>query len=251
MLMIQAASDAQASPLSVANPFTDWIHQSFSSDSHVDAGDISIRMGAALAFGLLIALIYRLTRGPQAAKSPLVATLVLLTVLLAMTTIVIGDNLARAFSVVGALSIVRFRTIVSDTRDTAFVIFSVGVGLAVGAGFLVVPLIAMPFAFVAAYLFHHMLDAGSVSTAHGTTCLLTVRIELGRRVDDEIAALLSRHAVRSALRGIGTAKLGDAFEQKFDVSVADATQMRALSEGLLAIDGVKFVGLERASSNGG
>ncbi len=250
MLMVQAASDAQPSPSPGTNPFTDWIHQSFSSDAHVDAGDITIRMCAALAFGLLIALIYRLTRGPQAAKSPLVATLVLLTVLLAMTTIVIGDNLARAFSVVGALSIVRFRTIVSDTRDTAFVIFSVGVGLAVGAGFLVVPLIAMPFAFVAAYLFHHMLDAGSVSTAHGTTCLLTVRIELGRRVDDEIAALLSRHAVRSALKGIGTAKLGDAFEQKLDVSVANEDQMRALSEGLLAIDGVKFVGLERASSIG-
>jgi hypothetical protein len=46
---------------------------------------------------------------------------------------VIGDNVARAFSLVGALSIVRFRTVVRDTQDTAYVIFAVAVGMAVGA----------------------------------------------------------------------------------------------------------------------
>ena len=48
-------------------------------------------------------------------------TLVLLTILIAMVTQVIGDNVARAFSLVGALSIVRFRTVVRDTQDTAYV----------------------------------------------------------------------------------------------------------------------------------
>jgi hypothetical protein len=52
-------------------------------------------------------------------------TLALLSVLIAMSTQVIGDNVARAFSLVGALSIVRFRTVVRDTKDTAYVIFAV------------------------------------------------------------------------------------------------------------------------------
>ena len=60
-------------------------------------------------------------------------TLVLLTILIAMVTQVIGDNVARAFSLVGALSIVRFRTVVRDTQDTAYVIFAVAVGMAVGS----------------------------------------------------------------------------------------------------------------------
>src|SRR2546430_13730647 len=46
------------------------------------------------------------------------------------STQVIGDNVARAFSLVGALSIVRFRTVVRDTQDTAYVIFAVVVGMA-------------------------------------------------------------------------------------------------------------------------
>ena len=50
-----------------------------------------------------------------------------------MVSMVIGNEIARAFSLVGALSIVRFRTVVEDTRDTAFVIFAVVVGMALGA----------------------------------------------------------------------------------------------------------------------
>ena len=83
----------------------------------------------------------------------MVATLVLLTVLIAMVTMVIGDSIARAFSLVGALAIVRFRTVVEDTRDTAFVIFAVAVGMAAGAGFLKAALVGLPFAAAAAFLF--------------------------------------------------------------------------------------------------
>jgi hypothetical protein len=44
-----------------------------------------------------------------------------------------GDNIARAFSLVGALSLVRFRTVVRDTKDTAYVIVAVIGGLSAGA----------------------------------------------------------------------------------------------------------------------
>ena len=64
--------------------------------------------------------------------------------------LVIGNSVARAFSLVGALSIVRFRTVVDDTRDTAFVIFSVVVGMAAGAGLLFVPLLGLPLVAVTA-----------------------------------------------------------------------------------------------------
>ena len=76
--------------------------------------------------------------------APLATTLVLLSMLIAMVSIVIGNSVARAFSLVGALSIVRFRTVVDDTRDTAFVIFAVIVGMAAGAGLFLVALVGVP-----------------------------------------------------------------------------------------------------------
>ena len=96
-------------------------------------GDLLFRFMMALALGCAIAAIYRLTQRPESTAAPsFITTLVLLTVLLAMVTQVIGDSAARAFSLVGILSIVRFRTTVEDTRDSAFVIFAVILGMAAG-----------------------------------------------------------------------------------------------------------------------
>src|SRR5207302_1492726 len=105
----------------------------FANNLNVTPWFVFIRLVVALAMGGLIAWIYLRTDtgGDRGTSFP--TTLVLLCVLVAMVTQVIGDNVARAFSLVGALSIVRFRTMVRDTKDTAFVIFAVVVGMAVGA----------------------------------------------------------------------------------------------------------------------
>src|SRR6187549_1761836 len=100
-----------------------------------------LRLLASLVLGGVVALIYRRARSEDA--SSFTATLVLLSILIAMVTQVIGDNVARAFSLVGALSIVRFRTVVRDTQDTAYVIFAVVIGMAVGSSDLWVAIIGL------------------------------------------------------------------------------------------------------------
>jgi hypothetical protein len=95
--------------------------------------NIATHLVVAFIGGLLVASIYRFTRPPSHVNPSFPRTLVLLAILIAMVTQVIGESVARAFSLVGALSIVRFRTVVRDTQDTAFVIFAVVVGMAIGA----------------------------------------------------------------------------------------------------------------------
>src|SRR5262245_32105930 len=80
------------------------------------------RLVLAAALGFAVSWIYRKTRKSTDVVASFPTTLVLLCVLIAMVTQVIGDSVARAFSLVGALSIVRFRTVVRDTQDTAYVI---------------------------------------------------------------------------------------------------------------------------------
>ena len=79
------------------------------------------------------------------------ATLVLLSILIAIVTQVVGNNTARAFSLVGALSIVRFRTVVQDTQDTAFVIFAVVMGMAAGANDIWISVIGLVVVTAAAF----------------------------------------------------------------------------------------------------
>jgi uncharacterized membrane protein YhiD involved in acid resistance len=65
-----------------------------------------------------------------------------MTVVVSLIMLIIGSNIARAFSLVGALSIVRFRQAVKDTRDIAFIFFSMGVGMACGTRFYLLGVVA-------------------------------------------------------------------------------------------------------------
>ena len=223
----------------------DWLTSSFASDARVSTVDAVLRLVAALLFGLSIAGVYRITRGPQVSRSSLIATLALLTVLIAMTTVVIGDNVARAFSVVGALSIVRFRTIVEDTRDTAFVILAVGVGLAVGAGFLIVPLIGLPISFAAAFFFHRLLDKGTVRPVPGFSARLRLVVDRDFTNNAAVREVLQRHAGRFTLHSTGIARERTESREEYLVADADESAMRGLVTELLGIAGVRAAEITR------
>lgn len=95
---------------------------------------VTINLLFALVCGLSISWIYRLTyRGPGFAIS-FVHALIYLAMITAVVIMVIGNNLARAFGLVGAMSIIRFRTAVKDTADIVFIFFSLAIGMAAGVG---------------------------------------------------------------------------------------------------------------------
>ena len=152
----------------------EFLKTAFHSSSTISPVDVGLRLLAALVFGGAVAWIYRRARGADAANGTFPGTLVLLAVLIAMVTQVIGDNVARAFSLVGALSIVRFRTVVRDTQDTAYVIFAVVIGMAVGASSVWVALIGLVVVALAAWLLCRPMG-GAESRA---TWQLNVRVGL-------------------------------------------------------------------------
>ena len=94
--------------------------------------EIMINMTLALAMGLMIASIYRVTHKGLSYSQSFTLTIVFITLVVAIVMMVIGSSLARAFALVGALSIIRFRTVVKDTKDTAFVFIGLAVGMAAG-----------------------------------------------------------------------------------------------------------------------
>ncbi len=100
---------------------------------HLDFGDVSLRLVFAGLLGVAVAASWWLSTRGRPRTPGLASTLVLLSILITLVTLAIGDNAAKAFTLVGTLAIVRFRTAVRDIRDTAFVIFAVAVGIAVGA----------------------------------------------------------------------------------------------------------------------
>lgn len=216
----------------------EWLIDDISSDQPLSAGTLIVRLGAALLFGTVVALVYRTTHGREKVDSAvLTTTLVLLAVLIAMVSMVIGNSVARAFSLVGALSIVRFRTVVDDTRDTAFVIFAVIVGMAVGAGLYLVPVIGIPIVSLPALVLARRSPT-SQSVAEGT---LSLRMGLGHSAETHVLPLLVRHGAVHRLMAIATARQGAALDVTYSVRLPSEEAMSALVAEFNRTEGVQSV----------
>ena len=99
----------------------------------VTLGADALRVLLSFALGVFIVNIYLWTHAKVPQKS-FTDTLIILCMLISIVMVIIGDSIARAFSLVGALSIIRFRTAIQDPRDIGFVFYALAVGMAVGAG---------------------------------------------------------------------------------------------------------------------
>jgi hypothetical protein len=98
-------------------------------------GDVVFVIVLSFLLSLVIGWTYRNTYRGVSYTQSYVHTLILLTMVVAIVMLVVGSNIARAFSLVGALSIVRFRNAVKDTRDVGFIFFAMAIGMAVGSRF--------------------------------------------------------------------------------------------------------------------
>jgi uncharacterized membrane protein YhiD involved in acid resistance len=206
---------------------------------------VMLRLVAALGLGAVVALVYRATRPAADVAPSFTATLVLLCILIAMVTQVIGDNVARAFSLVGALSIVRFRTVVRDTQDTAFVIFAVGVGMAAGAGNHWVGVGGIVAVAIAAFLMRRDVPAEADTLAADDPFELQVRLAIGHDPQVAIGPTLDEHVHSRRLIALATARQGLAVDATYRTVLRRDTSADALLRALNRLDGVQSVALQR------
>ena len=91
-------------------------------------------LAVALICGLVISTLYRWTYRGTSYSPGFVRSMLFMAMITAIVMLAIGNNLARAFGLVGAMSIIRFRTAVKDPQDIVFIFFALAAGLAAGVG---------------------------------------------------------------------------------------------------------------------
>ena len=97
--------------------------------------DMLVNILVAFICGMFIAWLYKITyKGPGYSVS-FVNSIVLLSMITSVVIMVIGNNLARAFGLVGTLSIIRFRTAIKDTMDIVYIFLGLTIGMAAGVGY--------------------------------------------------------------------------------------------------------------------
>ncbi|GLH99468.1 DUF4956 domain-containing protein [Phytohabitans aurantiacus] len=105
-------------------------------------GDIAIALALSFVLSSAIGWVYRATHRNVSYSQSYVQTLVILGMIISLIMLVVGSNIARAFALVGALSVIRFRNAIKETRDVGFIFLVMGVGMACGTRFYTLAVVA-------------------------------------------------------------------------------------------------------------
>ena len=115
--------------------------------------DIAVRILFSVFLGVVIFLSYRFTHTGTVYSQKFNITLITLTILTTTVMTVIGNNIALSLGMVGALSIIRFRTSIKDSRDTIYIFWTIIVGICCGVGDFTVATIGSSAVFIVLLLF--------------------------------------------------------------------------------------------------
>lgn len=153
--------------------------------------EILLGLAVSLLAGLFILLIYKNTNR-SGSSGGFNLTILLITSISAMIVLTITSNLALSLGMVGALSIVRFRTAIKDATDTAFLFWCVAAGITAGAGFYVITLIGCLFIGVICVVSMFVLDGSA------KTYLLVVRMD-ETEVSDKVESIFDKYKMKYKL----------------------------------------------------
>ncbi len=214
---------------------------------NLDLPQIVMTMILALVLGLTVAMVYRFSISGRVISSTMQASLVLLATIGAMVMMVIGNNIARAFSLVGALAIIRFRTRLRSPWDITFVFFSLAVGIACGVlayrvavvGTLIISLSAMA------------LQVIPMGLPKGTVHLLRCDLAAYQGTESEMIKVLERHITRRWLMEARSLRFGETLSYRYRVILKDDAEIETMLRELSDVEGVERVVLDASEEMAG
>ena len=185
--------------MSIRDYFKKTVWESFAANGGITMDFVInavIAMAAAVLLGFVIYKVYGLFYGGVVYSASFAVTLIGMTVLTCMLTLAISSNIVISLGMVGALSIVRYRTAIKDPMDLLYLFWSISIGITLAASLYVLAVLTMLVMILVVFVFYHKRKRGMIY-------ILIVHYD-GDAADDEILRTLSkfRYQVKSkTIRG--------------------------------------------------
>ncbi len=187
-------------------------------------GDVVFTIVLGFVLSLIIAWIYKMTYKGVSYTQSYVHTLMMMTMVVAIIMLVIGSNIARAFSLVGALSIIRFRNAIKDTRDVGYIFFAMAIGMAVGTRFYMVATVAT---IIIAFILWGMVSL-NMFAKDVREQILKIRLPGDMRYERLFDAAFSRYLVRFNLIAVETVQAGTQTELVYGIELKKQSETQEL-----------------------
>lgn len=160
----------------------------FESTGQLETQTIVLRLLVATVIGFFIYLSYMLSHEGSIYSKKFNVSLMALTVITTSVMIVIGNNIALSLGMVGALSIVRFRTAIKDSRDTIYIFWTIVAGICCGSGDFLIAGVGSAFTFLILLIFGRIKNDSRM--------LLIIRT--ARANEERVEALIFQYFARKA-----------------------------------------------------
>jgi uncharacterized membrane protein YhiD involved in acid resistance len=190
-----------------------------------------VALGASFFLSMLLAFIYRQTHRGLSYSVSFVHTMIIMGVTVTVIMMIIGSNIARAFSLVGALSIIRFRTAIKDPRDVAFIFMTMATGMACGTGFIGTALVFTLFAAPMVYLLYRF-NIGAMPTSE---VLLKVHVPEGVDHHKVFEQVFYKYLKEHTLLSIETILGGTQLELVYSIHFKPGADERAFLDEVRAL----------------
>lgn len=187
---------------------------------------------SSLFIGLFISIIYMLTNKDKYSSS-FVITLIMLPAIIATIILLIGSNVARAFSLAGAFSLIRFRSTPGDAKDISYAFFSLGVGLACGMGYIAY---AILFAVVlcSTMLILHLTKFGKKNSM---PLELRIKVPEDLNYEGSFDTTLKKYTTNYKLAKVKTSEFGSLFELFYSINPKDGYNSKEFIDELRTLNG--------------
>lgn len=188
---------------------------------------------SSIIIGAIISVVYLFTHKKEGYSQAFCVALILLAPIVGMVILLIGNNVARAFSLAGAFALIRFRSAPGDPKDIAFVFLSVVMGLACGMGYWLYAAIATVVICAVILILYFTNYAGK----KGNTYTLKITVPETLNYVGAFDETLGKYTNGFKLTKVKSVDFGALFELTFSVDLKDDKQMRVMIDELREMNG--------------
>lgn len=183
-----------------------------------------IILGVAIILGVLISIVYMKTNKVYTEAFPL--TLIMLPVIISIIILLVGNNVARAFSLAGAFSIIRFRSAPGNPKDLSYVFFTLAVGLALGMGYIGYGVL---FTIILCAVMIILAEINFGDTK-GNKLKLKITIPENMNYEDAFNDILDRFTTSWKLVRVKTKEFGVLYELSYELVMNPGNQKQFMDE---------------------
>lgn len=180
----------------------------------------------SIILGLIISISYMKTSKEEVVTSGFAITLIMLPAIISIIILLVGNNVARAFSLAGAFSIIRFRSEPKDPKDISYIFFTLAVGLSAGMGYI---LYAILFTIILCLI---MFVLKFINYAEPDKSCLELRITIPENLNYEnvFDDILKKYTSSWKFKKIKTKEFGSLFEITYSVVMNNGNQKKFIDE---------------------